>query len=679
MSDSSKNSSGLVRFISTIPILVLLLTVIAFGTGEKSHSRLLAIGDSVWPGYFKMRVDPVQPSCNPQTAGEVQEAPAAAEEEGDALDDLDDLFGEEDEVSEEDKAASQLKAKQDCLKLHADYKEAVASITTGVRVYRSVETSVAAVIHTVDHYSKHILILMLLIAGLVATMRREHIALRPAKSVLDHRISSGSQFIAHVMLTYSAYSFWQIDVAAGHLEDQPMHIMWMLGFFAMAAQTLIHTLRPPEDAEENGTIGHALLTIPLFTTMALVSGYYFLFSEGHPAGLSIYLGKLAEHRMLYLAVGLYVWVGMLLKQTRLATLAFDVLRPWKLTPELMAFVVVAFSAIPTAYSGASGIFVIAAGAVIYDELRRAGARKQLALAATAMSGSIGVVLRPCLLVVIVASLNKQVTTDELFGWGWKIYVLTALLFLVVSLVSRQGPLEMAPPSEAIPGSLKKLKPLAPYAFIGFVIWAFYHFVLSTPVNEHTASVILPVVLLVLLAYDKYSRRKEGEDSPGFRVMCVKATSETSGHIGALLMLMSLSICLGGIVERSEIMNLFPQSFGTPMATMGLLVVALVIIGMTMDPYGAVILVTASIADVAYRNGIDPVHFWMVVIVAFELGYLTPPVALNHLLTRQVIGEEEYKDMVPEGAGFWLRHERILLPMVVLAITLVLVAFVPFYI
>jgi len=687
VSDSSKKASGLVRFISTIPVLVLLLTVIAFGTGEKSHSRLLQVGDSLWPGYFNMRVDPVLPSCDPETigqapaqepaqAGEVAEAQA---DDADEDDGLDDLFGEEEEVSEEDKAASRLKAKEDCIKLHKDYESAVASITDGVRVYRGIETSVASVVYTVDHYSKHILILLLLIAGLVATMRREHIALRPARSVLDHRISSGSQFVAHTMLTFSAYSFWQIDVGEGILDDQPMHLMWIAGFFAMAVQTLIHTLRPPEDAEKGGAIGHALLTIPLFTTMALISGYYFFCSEGHPAGLSIYLGKLAEHRMLYLAVGLYVWVGMLLKQTRLATLAFDVLRPWKFNPELMAFVVVAFSAIPTAYSGASGIFVIAAGAVIYDELRRAGARKQLALAATAMSGSIGVVLRPCLLVVIVASLNKQVTTDELFNWGWKIYVLTALLFLVVSLISRQGPLEMASPKEAIPGSIAKLKPIVPYALIGTAIWAFYHFILATPVNEHTASVILPVVLLVLLAYDKYSRRKEGEDAPGYRVMCVKATSETTGHIGALLMLMALSICLGGIVERSEIMNLFPQTFGSPIATMGLLVVALVIIGMTMDPYGAVILVTASIADVAYRNGIDAVHFWMVVLVAFELGYLTPPVALNHLLTRQVIGEAEYEDMVPEGAGFWLRHERILLPMVVLSIALVLVAFVPFFI
>ena len=33
---------------------------------------------------------------------------------------------------------------------------------------------------------------------------------------------------------------------------------------------------------------------------------------------------------------------------------------------------VVLSAIPTAYSGASGIFVIAAGAVIFEQLRNAG-------------------------------------------------------------------------------------------------------------------------------------------------------------------------------------------------------------------------------------------------------------------------------------------------------------------
>ena len=108
----------------------------------------------------------------------------------------------------------------------------------------------------------------------------------------------------------------------------------------------------------------------------------------------------------------------------------------------------------------------------------------------------------------------------------------------------------------------------------------------------------------------------------------------------------------------------------------LLTAMLVVIGMVMDPYGAVILVSATIAHVAYDNGVDPLHFWMVVLVAFELGYLTPPVALNHLLTRLVVGDAADEDDVGPDGTFWARHERILLPVSVMGTALLLVAFVP---
>src|SRR5690606_3159678 len=97
--------------------------------------------------------------------------------------------------------------------------------------------------------------------------------------------------------------------------------------------------------------------------------------------------------------------------------------------------------------------------------------------------------------------------------------------------------------------------------------------------------------------------------------------------------------------------------------------------MIMDPYGAVILVNATLYAVARESGIDPIHFWMVVLVAFELGYLTPPVALNHLLTRQVVGEVEDEGEARSGS-LWRRHERVLLPIAVMAIALVVVAFGP---
>jgi len=98
----------------------------------------------------------------------------------------------------------------------------------------------------------------------------------------------------------------------------------------------------------------------------------------------------------------------------------------------------------------------------------------------------------------------------------------------------------------------------------------------------------------------------------------------------------------------------------------------------MDAFGAIILVSGTISSIAYANGIEPLHFWMTTLVAFELGYLSPPVALNHLLTRQIVGEAEVRLAATEGHTFWQRYEKILLPITVVGIALMLVAFVPLY-
>jgi len=103
---------------------------------------------------------------------------------------------------------------------------------------------------------------------------------------------------------------------------------------------------------------------------------------------------------------------------------------------------------------------------------------------------------------------------------------------------------------------------------------------------------------------------------------------------------------------------------------------LIVIGMIMDPYGAVILVNATIAQVAFNNGIDPLHFWMITLVAFELGYLTPPVALNHLLTRQVVGDDEVESAKLHSGSFFRRYEKFLLPIAVMLTALLAVSYLP---
>lgn len=722
MSRGSKDVSLARLLISTTPAVLLLLAIVAWGQGEKLSAKMMAVGESWYPGYgAHLRHDPERPTCDPEKiaataaaakpesddlldgldddgddvgedSGDTPEAapapkPAAApaddDAEGDDDDDvLDDLFGEEDDSS----AAAGLAvaaAVNRCKERHIEYATLLTQITPAVKRFRTVETFTTDTTRWLGERQAMLLVLLFMICAATATWLRGHIALRPARTALDHRIAEGAQLVANLAITYSCYAFKLVDESSGaSVGHGGLMTIFIAGFGTVAALNLWNIIRLPKDLKDGASLPQALLCVPLYASMALIAGGYFFIQEGHASGMAIYISKLAEHASMYMNVGLYVWVGMLLKRTRLAGLCFDVARPWKLPPEMLAFVVVVAAALPTAYSGASGIFVIAVGMVIYQELRKAGARRSLALAATAMSGSMGVVLRPCLLVVIVASLNKEVTTDQLFYWGFRIFLLSAVLFLIVSMLNRSGPMKIESPKVAIPESLKAIGQIVPYIAIFVTVLVASGYGVDAHLDEHSAPMILPMLLLLMLIYDRRKAKKlaaaAGEPAPRGVIGAVEeATSETTHHIGALLTLMGMSVALGGIIERAEVMSMVPTNFGSIWLAMAVLVAVLVIVGMTMDPYGAVILVSATISQVAYDNGINPVHFWMTVLVAFELGYLTPPVALNHLLTRQVVGEEEAELADLEATGnFWQRHERILLPVVVMGTALLVVAFLP---
>ncbi|MEL6345696.1 MAG: TRAP transporter large permease subunit [Myxococcota bacterium] len=700
----------------TIAVLVILSGTLFLETASQINARLVSLGDRIWAdeGYaLNLRRDPEPPLCNLDDAKKkldtcVQpttvptkprptdgvEDPFGTPPSGDGVEDpfgtpdasgeVEDPFGEPPDAGVanpfgEEKAAEpgipcpQAQAAVDyCEQEFKTYDARTDAITPSVRAFRSFELLFSEVAGF--PYRKELLSIVLLLGGLVVTARRGHIALRKPRGLTESRTSQAAQLLSHLLLAYSAFANWQVQSQLTVESSNPtLPVIWMIGFSLVAAVNVFHLVRPPALTDES-TPTRALLSIPLYAFMTLGSGFYFLFIEGHPSGQAIYLYKFMQYPTIYLAVALYVWAGMMLELSSAAHKSFNVLRPWQMTPMLLGWLVVILAAVPTAYSGASGIFVIAAGAIVFEELRRAGATKQQALMFTAMSGSLGVVLRPCLVVVLIAALNKEVTTDQLFNKGFWVFLLTAAVFLVTIMILNREPLRLRSPREAMPESIQALRGLLGYVLIGGGVLAGYYFLLDTPLNEQTAPQLLPVIMLAILLWEfRYSG--EEKDNPNLGQGLVRATGESSEHIGALLFLMCASVCLGGVVERAEVMSLVPESFGSRPVTMGVLVVIMVLVGMTMDAMGAVILVSITVATIAYNNDIDPVHFWMMVLVAFELGYLTPPVSLNHLLARQVIGDEaEIKE--DEHTGFWSRYEHIIVPMIVMGVSLLLVAFVP---
>ncbi len=729
MSDQRVNGFPAVaaRLAALVAVGVLLLSMF-LGVAPNLDTRLVELGERWWPGYAKdLREDAEAPSCVvaeiEAKVADCQKAPAPAPKPagadpfgGEDPFGGDDPFGGSDPFAEAapapqadpfagedpfagddpfsgddpfaDAPAGPTAPKADCAaatallercrERHADHQAIQTRLTPGVERWRGLELAVAKVASW--PWWRQLLVLLVLAGGLATTAQRGHIALRSPRNRLEHSLSQVTQLLAWLLLGFSCIADL-VDQrrSTAELEDPLLPIIWTVGFGLLALINTWHLARPPGfEAHARSSFARMLMVVPLFAWMVVVSGVYFLLVEGHESGQAIYLHKFSQHPSIYLGVGLYVLAGMLLSVTRLARLGFAVLEPWKLPPTLLAWLAGTASAVPTAYTGASGIFVLAAGHEIFETLRRAGASRRLALAATAMSGSLGVVLRPCLLVVLIAVLNKQVTTDELFGKGLLVFALSASIFGLAMLLLGRFRWRPASPSQALPSSAKALLPLLPHLLTAVGVLLVYRLLLAVRVTEHTAALVVPAVMLAVLAVDRWRARRVAADSDEPKAPPLapfRLATTTSAHVGALLMLMAASVGLGGVVERAQLMEIFGESFGSPVVAMAVLVVFLVLIGMLMEPLGAVVLVSVSLAGLAYDSGIAPAHFWMVVLVAFELGYLTPPVAMNHLLARQAVGADAMVEDHPEDS-FAQRYLHILVPMAIMATTLLIVAFGP---
>ncbi len=704
--------------VATLPLTILLIVIIFCSIVGNIHSKLLTVAEDNWSGYSELRAEPVRPTCDQETeaaapAAQDNAAPAADDEE-DAF--LDDLLGEDDSVSEEAVAA----AKAECQEKIAAYESVVERRNdTGLKIYTAIEQAIGKIATDSVKVKAHFLILVFLFCCLATTLNRQHLGLRSPRSRRSDRLSQGAQLIGNLAVFASFFVYYYQDITSGVENVSILPILWMIVFGLMALANIWLIYKPLKDPDDSGpdapqkkdSWGLAFLGIPLYAYMAIICSLYFMLIELHPSGVAIQLNKMTENADLYTNVALYVFCGMMLKNTTIADKVLATIRPWKLSPELLVFVIVLWSAIPTAYSGASGIFVLAAGAIIYREFKKSGMRDSLALAGTAMSGSMGIVLSPCLIVVIIAALNKQVVTTDLYSAGRAVLGVNVAVMALVLFTTARDRLHCANPIKAIPASLKCVVPVLPHVAIGTIVIVFFKFILNTPFNEHTVPYILPFMLLMMLIYDRITERRawhkltnktqntektDDEDAKssdeaahqtpatdvpepaGIGRSLLDSADATANASGGLLSLMALSVCLGGIIDRSNLSKLLPEKFSSYWIAMLVMVIILVILGMIMDPYGAVILVSATMTQIAAANQISPIHFWLVVLCAFELGYLTPPVALNQLLTRQVVGEDgyAYEDSPDRPKKFWYRHERILLPIAIKGTVLLLVAFIP---
>jgi len=400
----------------------------------------------------------------------------------------------------------------------------------------------------------------------------------------------------------------------------------------------------------------ALLGAPLFTIIGAVAVLAFR-SEGiESTAVMVELYRIATNPTL-LAIPLFTFSGYVLAESKTPVRLVNLARAFFGTvPGGLAVVALLTCAIFTAFTGASGVTIVALGGLLFPILLKEQYPERFSLGLITTSGSLGLLFPPSLPLILYALVAK-LSIDKLFAAG---IVPGILLVAALALYSvRQGtklrlpktPLRLETIRVAVRAAAWEI-PL-PFLIIGGIYGGLF------TATEAAAVTAFYVVVVEVFIY---------RDLNLFRDM-PRVMRESMVLVGAILMILGAAMGLTNYLIDEEVpMKLFEftrQFIESPVLFLIVLNLFLIVVGMMMDIFSAIIVVVPLIIPIAMAYGVDPVHLGIIFLTNLEIGYLTPPVGLNLFISSIRFGKPIFTIV------------RSVLPYIgILLIALIIITYVP---
>lgn len=373
----------------------------------------------------------------------------------------------------------------------------------------------------------------------------------------------------------------------------------------------------------------ATLGLPLFAALGAGGLLATHNADLDAAVLIIELNRLASSPNLT-AIPLFTLAGVVLASggapQRLIRL-FNALIGW--LPGGLAGVALVACAFFTAFSGASGVTILALGGLLLPMLMSVGYRERFSLGLLTSSGSIGLLFPPSL-PVLLFGIVAGVNIDDLFLAG----ALPGLLLLVMvglyCMVTGVGqhiprqPFTTAAMRHALrEGVWDLLLPIG-------VVWGIFGGFVT--VSEAAACTAAYVLLLETVIHRSLNLRRQ----------LAPVLRETSVLVGSILIILGVAMGLTNLLIDAQVpMRLLDWMRGnidSQLQFLLLLNLVLLVVGAMMDIFSAIVVVVPLILPLAQQFGVDPVHLGIVVLANLEIGYCTPPVGINLFIASQRFGK-----------------------------------------
>jgi len=294
----------------------------------------------------------------------------------------------------------------------------------------------------------------------------------------------------------------------------------------------------------------------------------------------------------------------------------------------------------TAFTGGSGVTILALGGLLFPLLRRSGFPEQRAISLVTSASALGVLLAPSVPLIMYAIIAR-VPINTMFLAG-----LVPAGIMVTFLLVFGGYLKRpAPASAAVDEALTEFSPTKPVAAISIKLalwnakWEILAPVvaigalvsgLATP-TESAAIAAAYAILTQVLAHRELGWRK-----------LAGTVSDCTQLIGGVMLILGMALGLTNYLIDAGIPDAAIEWVQAviPNKWVFLLVlnVFLFFAGALMEIFAAIVVLVPLLLPVALSYGIDPVHFGIIFLANMELGFLCPPAGMNIYFASAMFGK-----------------------------------------
>lgn len=398
----------------------------------------------------------------------------------------------------------------------------------------------------------------------------------------------------------------------------------------------------------------AILGAPLFIVLGGGALLAFMRAGISSSAVITEMSRLASSQIL-VAIPMFTFAGYLFAESktpeRLVRLTSSMFG-W--IPGSLALVAMVACAIFTAFTGGSGVTIVAMGGLLMPALMREGFTKRYSLGLLTTSGSLGFLFPPSLPLILYSYVALQSTSglvlppgsspeiDRLFLAG-----LIPGIFLIVILAlyaMREGSGGSGARRVSIREGLRDLGPALkaaawevplPFLILGGIYGG------KLTVTEAATVTALYALIVEVAIY---------RDIPWRKVPAIAAESMTL--VGAILLILGSALGLTNFLIDAEVpMRILDwvRGFITNRFTFLLaLNVLLLIVGSLMEIFSAMIVVPLII-PIALEYNVNLVHLGIIFLTNLEIGFLTPPFGLNLFISSFRFGRpvtEVYRAALP---------------------------------